>query len=443
MSQDSLLGQPISGFRGLDIPLNLLSAVGAMRSGQLGQLLAMQGIRRAQEQEAALQLPAQRAAYLQSPEVRQQTITEGPQGPTAQAYGLMGPRVPDDATVQRLQAAGQLDPIEAAQVQRWRQSGLEVGAPGDLPPPALTNDAADRAYKLAQANQLAAMTQALGTGGLQPPAGMVPKGWSIDPTTGKQRYDYGPAELTTLPTGTQIAPGRTAQGGEIIGSKQVAVTPGKAGAIQVGAQVSRAKSAIEQLQLMLRPDANGKRPVDIFPDMSGDGLLAMAGRTIGGRIKIPLTEGYTTGQGWLDNVRNDKQNPDAPLATTINSARGGVVNIVKGFGDAANIADAEQERLLNAFFPTLGDSPGLGGSAEGKVRAGIEQLTMIVRRLEEGQIRTPAELRAVLSEVVGSPLAAKPGALEAESGAPAPTGPATPTPDPDVDAALRRLNGGQ
>lgn len=177
MSQDSILGQSISGYRALDIPLNVLGAVGALRSGQLGQLAALQGIRRAQEQEAQYQLPQLRAQALQSPEVREQLRLEGPGGQTAQAYGLRGPAIPSAAA---MLTGGRTGPEAQAQLQAVAARGQAAGMPSDTPAATMTNDAVDRAYKLASAQNLLAATAGLAQGGAGVPEGMILRGATRD-----------------------------------------------------------------------------------------------------------------------------------------------------------------------------------------------------------------------------------------------------------------------
>lgn len=408
---------------GLGGLLNTYAMLRAARAGigptQFGQLQQEQAL---QNQQRLLALPAMRALALQSPEVRQQTITEGPQGPTAQAYGLMGPRVPDDATVQRLQAAGQLDPIEAAQVQRWRQSGLEVGAPGDLPPPALTNDAADRAYKQAQVEEMQRraqfMQQFLGGGTLQGPNGMQPRSSSYDATTGRLTINSEVPQVrqvdpgTLRPDGKPYQPGDTGPRGEPIEVKPV--RGAGTGAIQIGAQIKRIGAALQQVDQIMTRGKDGKRAIDVLPNFSegasgsvinqipGGNMLARSG--VLGALPVP---GGNFGDAYLRNIANDKNNPDAPKATQILAMRGAIVNIVKAFGDAANIADAEQERLIQAFLPAFGNSPDAGGSAEEKLLFLRTSLENIQKALASGQVKTAGELRNALSQTFGTPLGAR------------------------------------
>lgn len=459
---------------GLGGLLNTYAMLRAARAGigptQFGQLQQEQAL---QNQQRLLALPAMRALALQSPEVRQQTITEGPQGPTAQAYGLMGPRVPDDATVQRLQAAGQLDPIEAAQVQRWRQSGLEVGAPGDLPPPALTNDAADRAYKLAQVDELQRraqfMQQFLGGGTLQGPNGMQPRSMSYDATTGRLTINSEVPQVRTVDDTTinpvtkkPYQPGDTGPRGEPLEIKQGKGTA----AVQVNAQLKRIVAARQSIAQVRERRADGSTALGVLPNFSQGATGSIIndipfGNTLArsgalGNFQIPLTGGLKFGDAYLNDIARDLTNPQRKDAQTLLSMRGAVVNIVKAFGDAANIADAEQERIIAAFLPMFGDSPGDGGSADEKLLFLDKSLQQIQDALQSGQIQTAGQLREALGAATGLSLAprasddpkyrddAAPLQFKGDTAAPGPgatAAPGTSYSDAQTDEDLRLLGG--
>ena len=416
MSQDSLLGQPISGFRGLDIPLNLLSAVGAMRSGQLGQLVALQGIRRAQEQEAALQNATGRAAALQAPEVRA-ALPQNPQ--LAGALGLRGPAIPSAASMLTGNRTG---PDAQARLQMVAARGQTAGMPSDTPPAVMTDNAADRAYKLAQVDELQRraqfMQQFLGGGTLQGPNGMQPRSMSYDPVTGRMTINSEVPQVrqvdpgTLRPDGKPYQPGDTGPRGEPIEVKPV--RGAGTGAIQIGAQMKRIDAALQQVDQIMTRGKDGKRAIDVLPNFSegasgsvinqipGGNMLARSG--VLGALPVP---GGNFGDAYLRNIANDKNNPDAPKATQILAMRGAIVNIVKAFGDAANIADAEQERLIQAFLPAFGNSPDAGGSAEEKLLFLRTSLENIQKALASGEVKTAGELRNVLSQTVGMPLGAR------------------------------------
>lgn len=414
MSQDSLLGQPISGFRGLDIPLNLLSAVGAMRSGQLGQLVALQGIRRAQEQEAALQNATGRAAALQAPEVRA-ALPQNPQ--LAGALGLRGPAIPSAASMLTGNRTG---PDAQARLQMVAARGQTAGMPSDTPPAVMTDNAADRAYKLAQVGELQRRAQFMQQymGGLQGPNGMQPRSSSYDATTGRLTINSEVPQVrqvdpgTLRPDGKPYQPGDTGPRGEPIEVKPV--RGAGTGAIQIGAQIKRIGAALQQVDQIMTRGKDGKRAIDVLPNFSegasgsvinqipGGNMLARSG--VLGALPVP---GGNFGDAYLRNIANDKNNPDAPKATQILAMRGAIVNIVKAFGDAANIADAEQERLIQAFLPAFGNSPDTGGSAEEKLLFLRTSLENIQKALASGEVKTAGELRNVLSQTVGMPLGAR------------------------------------
>jgi len=241
---------------------------------------------------------------------------------------------------------------------------------------------------------------------------------STDITTGRTTIQSEVPQVrqvdpgTLRPDGKPYQPGDTGPRGEPIEVKPV--RGAGTGAIQIGAQIKRIDAALQQVDQIMTRGKDGKRAIDVLPNFSegasgsvinqipGGNMLARSG--VLGALPVP---GGNFGDAYLRNIANDKNNPDAPKATQILAMRGAIVNIVKAFGDAANIADAEQERLIQAFLPAFGNSPDAGGSAEEKLLFLRTSLENIQKALASGEVKTAGELRNVLSQTVGMPLGAR------------------------------------
>lgn len=282
-------------------------------------------------------------------------------------------------------------------------SDVLAGTRRGLPPPVATNDSVDRFLKLAQGNRMnveANRILGLGQGGMGAgaPEGFVELGRTVDPITGGLKVKYGPPPVRTVTSDTldprDAKPYRPGKGpaGEYVDVKRAP------GAGKLGESIQRAKSGRIGLQRLLEPRGeSGKRPVDIVPDFSGPGILNTLNRSVTGSIDVPLT-GKNVGTAYLQNIARDKQNPDSQSAQEILAAAGAITNLVKGFGDAANVAVPEEARLQEAFIPGYGDSPGVGGSAETKVKIAMAMLDDIVAAAEKNPNLTAGEVAAIMGK---------------------------------------------
>ena len=265
-------------------------------------------------------------------------------------------------------------------------------------------------------------------------------------------------EAGTLgPDGKPLQPGFDATTGEQVRVKR------PAGVGKIGESIQRAKSGRIGLQRLLEPrGTSGKRPVDIIPDFSGGGVMNTLNRSVVGSIDVPLT-GKNVGTAYLQNIARDKENPDSQAAQEILAASGAITNLVKGFGDAANVAVPEEARLQEAFIPGYGDSPGVGGSAETKVKIAMAMLDDIVAAAEKNPNLTAGEVAAIMGKgfaaagldapapkagydpnaVVGGEIAAAAGGSPSGAAVQGPTDGRGAGPTSDIEQRLLKKYGGQ
>lgn len=270
-----------------------------------------------------------------------------------------------------------------------------AGVKRGLPPVVETDESVTRLFKSAQARNMNALAGIYEAAGVKGGGGMgdlqLEKIGPSGPTLGRPKsktYEAG----TLGPDGKPIQPGFDATTGEQVRVKR------PAGAGKIGESIQRAKSGRVTLERLLTPwGPSNKRPVDIVPDFSGPGVMNTLNRSVVGSLGVPLTE-KNVGTAYLQNIARDKQNPDSESAQEILAAAGAITNLVKGFGDAANVAVPEEARLQEAFIPSYGDSPGVGGSAETKVKIAMQMLDDIVAAAEKNPNLTAGEVAAIMGK---------------------------------------------
>jgi hypothetical protein len=408
--------------------------------------LANYDLQRAQANLMPLKQAELTAGLQQAPEVRaspQALSLLGLQGPPTQ--GAAGALTGGPSAMDRF----------LTNVQQGRPVS---GQPSDLPRTVETDSSVTRLLKGAQARQLNSLAGIYESLGIGTPGGQgggaggggfqVEKIGPSGPTIARPKsktYDAG----TLGPDGKPLQPGYDKTTGEEVRVKR------PAGVGKIGESIQRAKSGRITLERLLTPRGPGnKRPVDVVPDFSGPGMLNTLNRSVVGSIGVPMTD-KNVGTAYLQNIARDKQNPDSESAQEILAAAGAITNLVKGFGDAANVAVPEEARLQEAFIPGYGDSPGVGGSAETKVKIAMQMLDDIVAAAEKNPNLTAGEVAAIMgkgfaaagldapapkegydpSAVVGGEIAAAAGS----NGAAAATG-TTPY-NPDQRAADKQLFG--
>lgn len=203
---------------------------------------------------------------------------------------------------------------------------------------------------------------------------------------------FGQPETLSVEAGTLGPTGAAVQPGERIGKKIALVKPGKA-AQQHRARLSLIDSALEGFNAIYKtridPKSGKADPAGILPRETLPSATSMGG--VAGIAAAVLPRGVF---GIANRVKAAYGNR---AAQAIQTGEGTVVTFVKAMGDAANAAQQEQERAINAFLPNSGDTQEQAAAKEEltpRVLAAVRE--KLAATIESGQ---PIDDATIWSEV--------------------------------------------
>jgi hypothetical protein len=417
MSQDSMLGQSsFTGFRPVDVPLNVLSVLGAAtgRGGALGQMLINQQMARQQltlDRLRALQDPAVRESLTTDPRAREALGVESFDA-TAPIHQLnpIGRRIAASTTSPRTLPILPRQ-VETEDTARTKLLGAQAGnetAQARL----LSNYINSQGGSMGAAGQLGVDAPTLRVGGLTIPLGANAPDSNVLRDLGvvRQRFPALGPIIDQLGNRALTDP-RVADALNAVQRERAA---GNAPAAQaVRGQLNRLDSALAAFDGLGEPVQfpNGSK-ITIYdamgqfttPGIGQGGILGTAGELLQG-----LPGASTVAESRLAAWANDKNVPEPErrarqqVVAKVTTAQGLVANAVKALGDAGALAVQEQESLRKAFLPVPGEDP---GASRAKIMRAQEIMRQMRDQLRKGATR--ADVRAFLSNATGIAFAGDP-----------------------------------